>query len=261
MLQQEIVMYFLPEPDSAALRDRFDSVSSRLERAARHSGRSMDDLRLIAISKTHPAPVLAELACLWRDGTPTFGENYAQEALEKQKDVASLLVKTMNGEAPVPEWHFTGHVQSRKAKDVTGRFAVIHTLDSEKLADQISKTVLAENLSAQRVLIQVNVGEEPQKAGVAPGEAERFAASVMEIPRISIEGLMCLPPFTDNAEDSRPYFSRLRELRDTLRRATGLDLPHLSMGMSHDCEVAVSEGATMVRIGSDIFGARPVKTA
>lgn len=251
-------MNFLPEQEAAALQDRFDAVTARLERAAAASNRGMDGIRLIAISKTHPASVLAELACHWRNGTPTFGENYVQEAVEKQTDVASLLVKT-GPDAPAPEWHFTGHVQSRKAKDVTGRFALIHTLDSEKLALQIQKTVLAENLPVQPVLVQINIGEEPQKAGVFPKDAEAFIDAVRNIQEIRIDGLMCLPPFFGEGEDSRPFFANLRELRDTLARATGLALPHLSMGMSHDCEVAVSEGATLVRIGTDIFGARPPK--
>ena len=254
-------MNFLPKQESAALRERFDAVISRLAGAAKVSGRDMADIRLVAISKTHPAPVLAELVRIWGAGTPTFGENYVQEAVEKQKDVASLLVGSADGSFnPLPEWHFTGHVQSRKAKDIVGRFALIHTLDSEKLAVQIQKTVLAEKCSAQAVLIQINIGEEPQKAGVSPEHAERFIDSVRDISQVNIEGLMCLPPFHDDGEASRPFFSRMRELRDALRAATGLALPHLSMGMSHDCEVAVSEGATMVRIGTDIFGARPPKT-
>ena len=249
---------FLPEPEAAALRDRFESVLARLDAAAKASGRAEDSVRLIAISKTHPAAMLAELCRLWKTGTPAFGENYVREAVEKQKDVASLLV-TSREACPVPEWHFTGHVQSRKAKEVTGRFSCIHTLDSEKLADQISKAVLAGNLAPQPVLIQINIGGEEQKSGVPVDGAERFLTGVMTIPEIRVQGLMCLPPFFDEAEASRPYFARLRELRDTLSRATGLALPHLSMGMSHDCAVAVSEGATMVRIGTDIFGARPAK--
>ncbi|SBV94815.1 conserved hypothetical protein [uncultured delta proteobacterium] len=248
-------MHFLPDNEAAALRERFDAVVSRLENAAKASGRSMADIRLVAISKTHPAAMLAELFTHWRAGTPVFGENYVQEALEKQREVTSLLVKAANGR-PLPEWHFTGHVQSRKAKDVTGRFALLHTLDSEKLADQIRKTVLAKNLPPQPVLVQINIGGEEQKSGIPAAEAEAFITAVARIPQLRVDGLMCLPPFFEEAEASRPYFARMRELRDALQRATGLALPHLSMGMSHDCEVAVSEGATMVRIGTDIFGSR-----
>ncbi len=250
---------FLPEPEAAALRDRFASVLSRLDEAARMSGRDRDSVRLIAISKTHPATMVAELFRVW-EKTPTFGENYVQEAVEKQKDVVSLLVSSPDTAArALPEWHFTGHVQSRKAKDIAGRFSLIHTLDSEKLVEQIRKVVLAGNLSPQPVLIQINIGDEEQKSGVSVREAEQFLTAVAEISEIRVEGLMCLPPFFEEAEASRPYFAKLRETRDALRHATGLALPYLSMGMSHDCEVAISEGATMVRIGTDLFGPRPAR--
>ena len=251
---------FLPELEAAALYDRFASVLSRLDEAAKTSGRDKGAIRLIAISKTHPAAMVAELFRIWNDATPTFGENYVQEAVEKQMDVASLLVKSPSTVwRTMPEWHFVGHVQSRKAKDITGRFSLIHTLDSEKLAEQIRKTVLVENLPPQPVLIQINIGDEEQKFGVAVEEAERFLTTVAAIPEIRVAGLMCLPPFFAEAEASRPYFVKLRETRDALCRATGLALPHLSMGMSHDCETAIAEGATLVRIGTDIFGPRPAK--
>lgn len=252
---------FLPDSEAAALRERFDAVQARLQSAVKASGRDASDVRLIAMSKTHPAPMLADLCRYWRGGgsAPAFGENYAQEALAKQTEVASLLARDDAGQGALPEWHFTGHLQSRKAKDIAGRFVCVHTLDSEKLAAQLARCVQAGNLSPQAVLVQINVGGEEQKSGVAPEAAEQCITSVMALPEIQVEGLMCLPPFFDEAEPSRPYFSRLRELRDGLRRATGLTLPHLSMGMSHDFEVAVSEGATMIRVGTDIFGRRPVK--
>lgn len=250
---------FLPDSKAAALRERFASVLARIEQAARNAGRNRNEIRLVAISKTHPAPVLAELCRFWPGGPAVFGENYAQEALDKQAAVASLLVKSLP-DAPAPEWHFTGHAQSRKARDIVGRFSLIHTLDSEKLAARIQKIVQEQRLPPQAVLIQVNVGEEPQKSGVMPEKAEALVTSVMRMPEISVQGLMCLPPFFKKAEASRPYFARLRELRGFLARSTGLDLPHLSMGMSHDCEAAVAEGATIVRIGTDIFGPRPPKT-
>ncbi len=253
--------HFLPAPEADALRDRFDAVTARIEEAARASGRKTDDVRLIAISKMHPAPMLAELFLHWRAGTPVFGENYVREAVDKQTEVAALLVKTLRDTPrPLPEWHFTGHIQSRKARDVAGRFALIHTLDSGKLALQMQKAILADALPVQKVLVQINIGEEAQKSGVPVAEAEKFITEVMGIPQLRIEGLMCLPPFSDEAEASRPYFARMRELREKLSKSTGLPLPHLSMGMSHDYVVAVGEGATMVRIGTDIFGPRQQKT-
>ena len=248
-------MPFLPEPEANALRDRFDAVCSRLADASKAAGRNAADIRLIAISKKHPAPMLAELFSHWQQGLPVFGENYVQEALEKQTDVAALLGHLSINDPPL-EWHFVGHVQSRKAKDIAGRFSLIHTLDSEKLAEQLQKAILEKNLPPQSILIQINIGEEAQKSGVPAADAERFINSIQGMAHIRIEGLMCLPPFFDDAQASRPYFVAMRSLQDALRSSTGLALPHLSMGMSHDCEVAVSEGATIVRVGTDIFGPR-----
>lgn len=247
---------FLPPEETASLHARFATVCERLKKAAAASGRTPEDIRLVAISKTHPAETLAALLGGWRNGTPLFGENYAQEALEKQDRLAALLAPQECRELARPEWHFTGHVQSRKAKELVGRFSLIHTLDSEKLASAISKTVLAENLPPQAVLIQINTGREPQKSGVMPEDAEALITAVASLREIRVEGLMCLPPYSENPEASRPHFALMRTLRDTLASATGLALPHLSMGMSHDCEVAVSEGATLVRVGTDIFGRR-----
>lgn len=255
--------FFLPEKDAEALHERFESVCARLHKATAYSGRDADNITLIAISKTHPAAVLAELAAYWsakgKEARPVFGENYIQEAAHKQIETASLLLKKLGRDAPAPEWHFTGHVQSRKAREVTGRFSLIHTLDSEKLALHIQKCVMDNNLPPQETLIQINIGEEPQKSGVLPAEAEKLLLAMANIPEVRVRGLMCLPPNFDDAETSRPYFAKLRNLRDSLQKNCGIPLPHLSMGMSHDCEVAIEEGATMVRIGTDIFGARPAK--
>ena len=250
---------FLPPAEESALRDRFESVRARLEQAACTAARKPEDILLIAVSKTHSANMAASLARMWPKGAPVFGENYVQEAMDKQTAVASLLCHQPARDCPSPEWHFIGHLQSRKARDVTGRFTMIHTLDSVKLAEQIRKAVQAGNLSPQAVLVQVNIGDEAQKSGVDSGKIEDLITAAMAMPELSVQGLMCLPPFFDTAEESRPYFIKLRELREALARNTGLALPHLSMGMSHDFEVAVAEGATMVRVGTDIFGARPPK--
>lgn len=254
---------FLPEKDAKALHERFESVCERLQKAAAASGRDSTDIALVAISKTHPAHMVAELAAYWnsteKGRSPVFGENYVQEATQKQIETASLLLTKLGTAAPAPEWHFTGHIQSRKARDVVGRFALIHTLDSEKLALHIQKCVTEGNLPPQEVLIQINIGEEPQKSGVLPSEAEKLLLAIANISEIRVRGLMCLPPNFDDAETSRPHFAKLRKLRDMLQQNCGFSLPHLSMGMSHDCEVAIEEGATMVRIGTDIFGSRPAK--
>ena len=152
-----------------------------------------------------------------------------------------------------------GHVQSRKAAQVAGAFALVHTLDSVKLADALEKRAAALDV-VQPVLCEINVGEEPQKAGIMadalPGLAEHVLA---HCPHLELQGLMCLPPVFDAGEAARPYFARLYRLREDLRARTGLPLPHLSMGMSGDFAAAVAEGATLVRIGTDIFGPRPPK--
>ena len=268
---------FLPAQAEADLRDRLAAVRRRLADAAAASGRSPDEVRLVAISKTHPAEYVAALALAWGPGTPVFGENYVQEALAKQDAVAALLAQntdcagaslatsvdaSTSAAPPCPpaiEWHCTGHIQSRKAPDIVGRFSLIHTLDSEKLARNLHKIITTQGLPVQQVLIQVNVGREPQKSGVLPEDAEKLIDALRDLPGLSIEGLMCIPPLEGGAEDSRPHFAALRRLRDALRRSSGLALPHLSMGMSHDCVVAVNEGATLVRVGTDIFGSRPPK--
>ncbi len=251
---------FSPE-ETAALQERFLAVRERLERAAKASGRALSDIALLAVSKVHPPEAVAALAGFWgslaaeRFGTPAFGENYVQEALEKQTAVAGIAA------SGALEWHFIGHVQSRKARDVAGRFRLIHTLDSVKLARNLHK-FLAEDAAqgrerTQDVLVQVNVGREPQKSGVLPEDAPALLEELRGLPHLAVHGLMCIPPFGDGPEISRPHFVALRELRDRLEKQTGLRLPHLSMGMSHDFELAIGEGATIVRVGTDIFGARP----
>ena len=248
---------FLPDEQETVLRERFFAVCSRLEKAAAYSGRSMADIRLVAVSKTHPASMVAALAAMWKSTNAVFGENYVQEALDKKAAVASLLLQTP--ETAPPEWHFIGHIQSRKAKDVTGRFTLIHTVDSEKILGQIQKTVQQEKMPTQNVLIQINIGEEEQKSGVSSSEAEQLITTALTMPELAVQGLMCLPPFFSESEKSRPYFAKLRKIRDGLSSRTGLSLHHLSMGMSHDFEVAVEEGATLIRVGSNIFGMRPAK--
>ena len=172
-----------------------------------------------------------------------------------------------NPPARRPVWHFTGHLQSRKAKECAGRFAVIQTLDSLKLAQNLQKTWrtdVAERPrglddpapAPQAVLVQVNIAAEPQKSGVAPEDVEELLRGIDAMPELEAGGLMCLPPMTDDAEDARPYFRRLFELRNDMRQKTGLPLPVLSMGMSQDFHVAVAEGADLVRVGTDIFGPR-----
>ena len=219
--------------ETAALGERLEAVRGRLAGAARIAGRKPEDVRLIAVSKLHP--VEAILAA-YGFGQRVFGENYVQEALAKQEALPDLDV----------EWHCIGHVQTNKAKDVTGRFALIHTVDNLKFAETLARR-LPEDIPVQ-------------KAGVDEHDLPALAEAVLALPRLEVRGLMCLPPFFDDGEAARPYFARLRELRDDLEARLGIKLPELSMGMSGDCVQAVEEGATLVRVGTDIFGPRPVKS-
>ena len=233
------------------LRERYAHVLERLDAACAAAGRGRDDVVLIAVSKLHPA---ADVAAVARAGQLDFGENYVQEALQKREELA--------GEPACRNvrWHMIGHVQSRKAAQVAGAFALIHTLDSRKLADGPERR-LAVLEARQPVLMEVNVAAEPQKSGIMAEDLPALADYIVEsCPHLELRGLMCLPPVFDAGEAARPHFARLRVLCEELRARLGLPLPELSMGMSGDFEAAVAEGATMVRIGTDIFGPRPPRT-
>lgn len=230
--------------DYTHIRAGLANVRQRLDQAAKAAGRSPEDITLVAVSKTHPAEAVAAAHAL---GQVEFGENYVQEVLAKQDALTSLPL----------HWHFIGHLQSNKAKFVVGRFSLIHTVDSVKLAQNLHKCMeRAAAEDRQDILIQVNIGQEEQKGGVAEGELARLAEEVLKLERLRLLGLMCIPPLSLSAAETRPYFTRLRKLRDGLEGEAGIKLPHLSMGMSHDFVEAVAEGATLVRVGTDIFGRR-----
>lgn len=204
-------------------------VRERIARACAKAGRDPASVKLIAVSKLQPVEKLRAAA---EAGQARFGENYAQELRDKSAGL------------PGVEWHFIGALQTNKARIVVGRAALIHTCDRLALAQEISKRAAAE----QGVLLEVNVGREPQKAGVLPEDAAALLEQVRALPNLRCDGLMCIPPAEG---DSRPYFRALREL------ASRLQLAELSMGMSADYETAIEEGATFVRVGTAIFGARP----
>lgn len=235
-----------PDPTQAdpALSGRWREVLERLAEAARASGRTPGDVRLVAVSKLHPADAVRELAAL---GQRDFGENYVQEALGKMETLA----------LPCPDlrWHFIGHLQTNKVKYVAGRFSLIHTLDSDRLARALHERSLKLGRT-QDVLIQVNLGGEEAKTGVSREELPGLAESLAGLSALRLEGLMLLPPFFDDPEAARPYFRELRQLRDDLEVRLGMSLPVLSMGMSGDFEAAIAEGATHVRVGTSIFGHR-----
>lgn len=226
--------------DNAAA-DRLARVRGRIEAACVACGRDPAEVTLVAVSKLHGADEVAALAAC---GQTIFGESYIQEALPKIEAAPAGLA-----------WHFIGHLQRNKAKFAVGRFALIHTLDNVELAQVLQKRNSDAGL-IQAVCLQVNVAGETQKSGVAPQDLNALAEAVAAMPALRLDGLMVIPPVFDDPEAARPAFARLRELRGSLAVRLGRPLPVLSMGMSGDLEAAVLEGASHVRVGTDLFGPR-----
>lgn len=218
-------------------------IRARIAAACRRVDRDPREVRLIAVSKVKPA---AQIEAAFAGGQQLFGESYVQEFRDKFPAVG----------APV-EWHFVGGLQSNKVKYLRGKVAMIHSVDRLSLAAEISRQWRKIDQPI-RVLLQVNIGEEPQKSGCAPEDLESLVRAVAELPALQICGLMCLPPHCDTPEEVRPYFHRMRELAQQIERLNlpGVSMQELSMGMSGDFEVAVEEGATLVRVGTAIFGER-----
>jgi PLP dependent protein len=222
------------------IRGRLAEVNDRISAAARRSSRDPDTICLVLASKTQsPEAILAA----YREGARHFGENYVQEAMAKRTRLHDL--------AEI-RWHLIGHLQSNKARAAASMFDLIHSLDSVRLARALHKV---HPIPPARVLVEINLGAETSKRGIPPGDAERLIAEVRD--QVEVAGLMAIPPPAPRAEHSRPYFSRLREMRDTLAARSGLRLRELSMGMTDDFEVAIEEGATIVRVGRAVFGERP----
>jgi pyridoxal phosphate enzyme (YggS family) len=221
---------------------RLAGVRGRIEEAAKRSGRDASEVVLVAVSKWHGA---ASVRALYEAGQRDFGESYVQEALAKAEELSDLDAR----------WHFIGGLQTNKAKFVAGGFHLVHSLDSIKLARALHNRAEAAG-AVQDVLLQVNLAGEEQKRGLAEDEAARLLEAAGDLPGIRPRGLMTMPPFSEDPEASRPLFARLRKLRDGLERKFGLDLLELSMGMSGDFPQAVEEGATLVRVGTDLFGPR-----
>ena len=227
-----------------ALRARIAEVRGRVEGAARRAGRAAGEITLIAVSKTHPA----EAVRLARGaGLTDFGENRVQEALPKIEAVAG------DGEIA---WHLIGHLQRNKAREAAGRFGLIHSVDSVRLIEALESAAARAGVM-QRILLQISLAGEAQKAGAEPEGLPGLIEALASAPHLRCEGLMTVPPYSEDAEQSRPYFRRLREMLGTLREAGNVTPRHLSMGMSGDFEVAIEEGATMIRVGTALFGERP----
>jgi PLP dependent protein len=235
-------------PAQELLAVRLANIRARLAAAAQRSGRQPDEVRLIAISKTHPASIIKQACQL---GATDFGENRVQEAEGKIAEIGREKLR----------WHLVGHLQANKARRAVTLFDVIHSLDNVDLAQRLDRLCAEEKRASLPVLIQVDLGHEQTKSGVDESDLTHIVESLGPLTHLKLLGLMTLPPFFDDPEQSRPFFRRLRELRDELKRrgAFADQTGELSMGMTHDFEVAIEEGATMVRIGTAIFGERQAR--
>lgn len=222
-----------------SIKEKLELIEERIVAACEKAGRSRSNVKLVAVSKTKPAAAVIEAA---EAGQILFGENRVQEAQAKIPLCPGHL-----------QWHLIGHLQSNKARSAaSGLFRMIHSVDSEKLIrllDEYAAIPLP-------ILIQVNVSGEGSKNGCSPDEAAALIEAANQCSKVELHGMMTIPPFTADPEKARIHFSSLRKLRDRLQQETGTPLPELSMGMSHDFEIAIEEGSTFVRVGSDIFGSR-----
>ena len=227
--------------------DQLAKVTARIHQAAKAAGRNPQTVQLIAVSKTQPAQALAKAyAC----GQRAFGENYVQEALDKQ-----IALQTMpEVEWQALEWHFIGPIQSNKTRPIAEHFAWVHSVDRLKIAQRLSDQRPPE-LPPLNICVQVNIDDETTKSGVSVAELPALVAAINSLPRLQLRGLMAIPAATNNPAQQRAAFAKLRSACDDLN-AQGYNLDCLSMGMSGDMEATIAEGATFVRVGTDIFGAR-----
>ena len=229
------------------IKENLEAVEKRVQDACERAGRSRDEVTLIAVSKTKPVSLIREaMAC----GQVDFGENKVQELCKKLEEIREPL-----------RWHLIGHLQRNKVKYVVDKACLIHSVDSERLAQEIQKEAAKRDVVCP-VLVEVNVGGEETKSGVSPQEALPLVRSIAALPNVKVKGLMTVAPPVEKPEDARIYFKVLRELADTIRKEAipGVEMKELSMGMTGDFEAAIEEGATMVRVGTAIFGARDYGT-
>jgi len=224
--------------------ERLEEVTASIDEAAAKADRQPEEIRLIAVSKTHPPETLREV---YQAGQRAFGESRVQELTSKVTMLPSDI-----------EWHFIGHLQKNKIRKMVHGVSLIHSIDSPELAADLDRVADEEGLFP-RVLLQVNVSGEPSKYGFSPESLRENLERLLELKRIEIMGLMTLAPYSDEPEDSRPHFARLRELAQEIEKEFRLPLPELSMGMSGDYRIGIEEGATLVRVGSAIFGPRSKK--
>lgn len=226
------------------MKENLDRINKRIADAAIACGRQPDTVRLVAVSKTMPVERVAEAIDA---GALILGENYIQETREKFNALYDRPV----------QWHFIGHLQSNKSKYAVRMFDLIHSVDSIKLAKTLDREA-AKNDKVQDILVQVNISREATKSGIEEDETVDLVSQIARLENIRVKGLMTMPPFFDQPEAARPFFRRLAQLRDRIadKNIAGVEMDELSMGMTGDFEVAIEEGATLVRIGTAIFGAR-----
>jgi pyridoxal phosphate enzyme (YggS family) len=222
------------------------NVRARLQAAALTAGREPSSVKLIAVSKTHPAAAVREA---YAEGQRDFGENYVQELLQKAEELRDLTEL---------RWHLIGHLQRNKARHVVSLVSLLHTVDTAELALELAKR-FAGAVTGRRlpVLVEVSIAGEQQKHGAAPSDLAELLTAIEALPALELRGLMCVPPLTEDPAGARPFFEELARLRELHGGAPRL--PELSMGMTHDMDQAVLAGATLVRVGTAIFGARPPK--
>lgn len=225
------------------IQDNLAAINKRILQACQRADRDPSEVRLVAVSKTKPATMIEEAAAV---GQQLFGESYAQEFSSKFDQLGTAV-----------DWHFIGGLQTNKVKYLRGKVNLIHSVDRLSLAQEINRQWAKIEQTAD-ILIQLNLGAETSKSGADEAELEQLLNQVAALPNLRIRGLMALPPYLDDPEEVRPYFRRLRQLAEIMksRHIAGVELQELSMGMSHDFEVAIEEGATLVRVGSAIFGSR-----
>jgi pyridoxal phosphate enzyme (YggS family) len=225
---------------ASEIRDRLAQVNNRIAEAARRAGRDPRSVRLVLASKTQPPEAIA---AAFAAGARDFGENYVQEAVAKRAALGQSSIR----------WHLIGHLQTNKARVAMATFDLIQTMDSRRLAALLFRL---RSSPLMPVLAEINLASEPSKSGIEPKDAEALLNSVRE--QVDVQGLMAVPPVTHASKGARPFFKRLRELRDHLAVNTGIALTELSMGMTEDFELAILEGATIVRVGRAVFGERSV---
>ncbi|HTZ48487.1 MAG TPA: YggS family pyridoxal phosphate-dependent enzyme [Verrucomicrobiae bacterium] len=231
----------------ANIQENLLRVKEQIAIAAHRAGRREDEITLVAVSKTHPAEHIQKA---YEAGLRHFGENRVQEWEGKRGEVSQLSAT----------WHLIGHLQSNKANKAVNLFHSIDSVDDLALAQKLDRACGSVGRERRlRVLLEVHMGGEETKSGASEDDVPALAEQVLNLPKLDLAGLMCIPPFLENMDEVRPYFARLRNLRDQLEVRLGRKLPVLSMGMSHDFQAAIQEGATEVRVGTALFGTRPVK--